>query len=174
MDRRLLIGALTAVGAGALGLGVGLRRHTPQAALPEAVAAFWGSAVSRLDGSDLPLQPYRGRALLVNFWATWCPPCVEELPLIERYFQQHRSNTAVLAIAVDNTAAVQQFLQRMPLSFDVGIAGMAGVALSKSLGNAGGGLPFSLMFDQTGAIVHQKTGKLDEQDLTSWFASVQA
>lgn len=170
MNRRLLLSALTAVGAGGLGVGLGWQRFAPEPALPQAQQEFWASSVSQLNGAELPMSRYSGRALLVNFWATWCPPCIEELPLIERYFQQHRDNTAVLAIAVDNAAAVQQFLQRTPLAFDVGIAGLSGVALSKSLGNAGGGLPFSLMFNASGLITHQKTGKLDEQDLDQWFA----
>ena len=169
LNRRLLVGWLTAVGAGAVGVALGWKRFAPESALPQAQMDFWGSSVLKLNGEDLPMSPYLGRPLLVNFWATWCPPCVEELPLIERYFQQHRATAAVLAIAVDNMPAVQQFLQRVPLSFDVGIAGMQGVALSKSLGNAGGGLPFSLMFNRKGLVTHQKVGKLEAQDLDEWF-----
>jgi thiol-disulfide isomerase/thioredoxin len=103
------MGAFTAVGAGAVGVALGWKRFAPEPALPQAQMDFWGSSVLKLNGEDLPMSPYLGRPLLVNFWATWCPPCVEELPLIERYFQQHRATAAVLAIAVDNTPAVQQF-----------------------------------------------------------------
>ena len=68
MNRRLLLSALTAVGAGGLGAGLGWQRFAPEPALPQAQQDFWASSVSQLNGTDLPMSRYSGRALLVNFW----------------------------------------------------------------------------------------------------------
>jgi hypothetical protein len=88
------------------------------------------------------MSSFRGKLLLVNFWATWCPPCVEELPLLDYFFQENRDkNIQVLGLAVDQPSKVRDWLQATPLHFPVGMAGMGGTELSKSLGNLAGSLP---------------------------------
>ena len=120
-------------------------------------------------GNRLALQGMRGRPLLINFWATWCPPCVEELPLLDAFYRENESKGwQVLGIAVDKLAPVQAFLQRQPLAFPVVLAGMEGLSLSKNLGNQAGGLPFSMLLGADGSILHRKIGKLSEQDLQLW------
>lgn len=117
------------------------------------------------------MRSFLGRPLLLNFWATWCPPCVEELPLLNAFHaRQQARGWQVVGLAVDQPAAVRQFLGRLPLAFPVGIAGFAGTDISRGLGNLGGGLPFSVVFDRQGAVVHQKVGKLSEADLAQWAA----
>ena len=115
------------------------------------------------------MQQFLGRPLLVNFWATWFPPCVEELPMLNAFQAAHGSRGwQVLGLAVDQTTAVRQFLQKLPLVFPVGMAGFAGTEISRTLGNQGGGLPYSVVFDRAGAVLHQKIGKLSEDDLAQW------
>ena len=74
----------------------------------------------------------------------------------------------IVALAIDQPSAVRRFLERMPLSFPVGLAGLEGTQLAKSLGNTSGGLPFSVFFDRNGDISRQKLGQLQPVDLDNW------
>jgi thiol-disulfide isomerase/thioredoxin len=131
--------------------------------------ALWASRFDQPGGGTLVMQTLRGRPLLLNFWATWCPPCVAELPLLDRHYQQHQSQGwQVVGLAVDQPAAVRTFLQKTPLSFPVGLAGAGGVALSRSLGNLAGGLPFSVLLNEAGDVLHRKMGGLSAAELRDW------
>ena len=131
--------------------------------------ALWRLSFDKPDGKTLAMNTLRGKPLLLNFWATWCPPCVEELPLLERFYQDNKGkNWQVLGLAVDQPSAVNKWLQAKPLSFPVGMAGFGGTELSKSLGNLAGSLPFSVVFSATGALLQRKTGKLTPEDLALW------
>lgn len=167
--RRVLTAA---VGVGALGAGAGVawwRFRPADVVMSGAEAAFWDTQFDGPLGETVRLADWRGRPLLVNFWATWCPPCVEELPLLNAF---HASQAAkgwkVLGLAVDQPAAVRRFLQKLPLNFPVGMAGFAGTELSRSLGNLTGGLPFTVVFGEAGQVVHRKIGQVSEADLQLW------
>jgi thiol-disulfide isomerase/thioredoxin len=133
---------------------------------------LWQMQFDTPDGGKLAMQSFKGKPLLINFWATWCPPCVEELPLIERFYSQNKAkNIQVLGLAADKPAAVQTFLKKLPLSFPIGITDLSGIALSKSWGNLAGGLPFSVMLAADGHVMQRKMGKLSEDDLKIWLTS---
>jgi len=155
--------------AAAAGAGVGLWRLRPQAAAPEATHALWEQRFEQPGGGELAMAAFRGKPLLVNFWATWCPPCIEELPMIEAFWREHAAKgLQVVALAIDQPSSVRRFLERQPLSFPVGLAGLAGTELAKSLGNTAGGLPFSVFFAKNGGIYLQKLGQLKQNDLDAW------
>ena len=89
--------------------------------------------------------------------------------MLNAFYQTQRAKGwTVLGLAVDKEAAVSTFLQRMPLTFPIAIAGMQGAALSKELGNSAGGLPFTVLFDRHGAVQHRKMGQLHASDLQNW------
>lgn len=136
----------------------------------EAVAAFWRLSFETLDGQTLPMSSFRGKRLLVNFWATWCPPCVDELPLLDYFYQENRDkNWQLLGLAVDQPGVVRDWLKNRPLNYPVGLAAQSGIALGKSLGNTEGGLPFSVLFDPLGALQQRKVGSVLAQDLAAWM-----
>ena len=165
--RNWLLGAGTL--AAAAGAGLAWWRMSPQAAAPVAQHAFWTQRFETPTGADLAMTSFAGKPLLVNFWATWCPPCVEELPLIDAFWREHASNGyQVLALAIDQPSAVRRFLQRQALGLPMGLAGLGGTELAKSLGNAAGGLPFSVFFNADGSIWRQKLGQLSSDDLSQW------
>ncbi len=166
-SRRWLLGA-TAAGAALLGLGTAWWRNQAPHAVPaaEPVQGFWSMQWDTPQGSKLSMQSLQGRPLLLNFWATWCAPCVEELPLINDFYRQNKSNGwQVLGLAVDKLAPVQGFLKKMPLDFPVGMAGLSGAELGHGLGNAAGGLPFSVVLGANGAVLYRKLGRLHAEDL---------
>jgi thiol-disulfide isomerase/thioredoxin len=166
---------LVAAGAAAAAAGAGLAwwRLQPQEPLPDAVQALWAQQFQTPSGETLSLAAFRGKPLLLNFWATWCPPCVEELPMIEAFWRAHASQGLhVLALAIDQPSSVRRFLERQPLAFPVGLAGLGGTELSKSLGNATGSLPFSVFFAADGRIFAKKLGQLAREDLVGWLSAV--
>ncbi|PUE50835.1 redoxin [Limnohabitans sp. 2KL-1] len=165
---------LTAAGAAAALTGAGLAwwRLEPHAALPGADHALWTQRFETVSADSLNMADFRGKPLLVNFWATWCPPCVEELPLIDAFWREHQAHGfQVVALAIDQPSAVRRFLAKQPLGFPVGLAGLGGTELAKTLGNAAGGLPFSVFFNADGSIWRQKLGQLSKDDLAQWRAT---
>jgi thiol-disulfide isomerase/thioredoxin len=170
MQRRAWLTTGVAAGALAAGAGVAWWRFLPTELAPTAEAAFWANAFDTPSGDGVvTLADWRGKPLLVNFWATWCPPCVEELPMLNAFHAaQSPRGWQVVGLAVDQPSAVRTFLQKLPLSFPVGMAGLAGTELSRSLGNATGGLPFTVVFDAQGLVVHRKIGQVSESDLVQW------
>lgn len=127
---------------------------------------IWALQLAGVAGAPLSLSEFRGKPLLINFWATWCPPCVEELPLLNRFFaENHANGWQVLGIAVDRVDSVQSFLKRNSLKFPVAVDGAGGLALSRALGNPAGSLPFSVVYAPSGDVVYRKIGQLAAEDL---------
>lgn len=164
-------GLLLSAGALAALAGAGLAwwRYSPQLAMPGAEAGFWALQLETPAGQPLALASLRGRRLLVNFWATWCPPCIEELPLLNAFYRENsEKGWQILGLAVDQAASVRSFLGKQALDFPIAMAGSGGTTLSKSLGNAAGGLPFTVVFGADGHILARKIGKVSERDLATW------
>jgi thiol-disulfide isomerase/thioredoxin len=166
--RQLGLGA-AAVAPGAAGVGVAWQRLRPTDVSTEAERAFWLSRFDGPNGETVELAAWRGQPVLVNFWATWCPPCVEELPLLNAFYRANApQGWQVLGLAVDQPSAVRSFLQKLPLDFPVGMAGLAGTELSRSLGNPSGGLPYTIVLGREGTVLHRKIGQVSEADLALW------
>ena len=132
-------------------------------------AALWDMSFEQPGGGTLALAGLRGRPTLLNFWATWCPPCVKEMPLLDAFYRAHQARGwQVVGLAVDQAAPVTDYLARLPMSFPIGLAGSQGVALSRSLGNLNGGLPFSVVFDADGTVAAHKLGAVTPAELSGW------
>jgi thiol-disulfide isomerase/thioredoxin len=136
-----------------------------------AVDALWTLRFEAPTGPELVLAELRGKPLLLNFWATWCPPCVTEMPLIDRFHRERRGQGwQVVGLAVDSPTPVREWLAQRAISFPIGLAGLAGTELSRSLGNSSGALPFTVVFDRSGQPVMRKLGSLSADDLEAWAA----
>jgi len=165
--RGFLAGA--GLGAAALGIFVALQqsnRQKKQEAPSPVAQAFWTRRFTGLNGAELDVARWRGKPLLVNFWATWCPPCVKELPEINQFYKEAKAaGWQGLQVAVDQPDPVKAFLQKTPLDFAVALAGPEGLGLVRELGNPAGGLPFSVAFDTSGDIFWRRLGTSSLENL---------
>jgi len=172
MKRRTLL--MASAGAAAAGAGVGWQLWRPPASaagapLAEAELAFWQSSFTQPDGQTLALAALRGQPLVLNFWATWCPPCIKEMPELDRFAKVFAARGGrVIGLAVDNPTAVRQFLTKAPVGYSIGLAGFDGTELSRRLGNSTGALPFTALFDRRGAVVQRKLGEIGYDELNTW------
>ncbi|MEX8192719.1 TlpA family protein disulfide reductase [Comamonas guangdongensis] len=168
-SRRLWLTGAVAVAAAAAGAGAAWWRGRPQAMGPSAEQQLWSQSFAAPDGRPLAMADFKGRPLLVNFWATWCPPCVKELPMLSE-FAAHQGSRGiqVVGLAIDKPEAVLRFLQRQPVQFPVALVAQGGLGLTRALGNLQGGLPFSVLFDAEGQVRQRKIGELSGEDLANW------
>jgi thiol-disulfide isomerase/thioredoxin len=166
--RRRMLSAVAALAAAA-GAGWSWWRSRPQPVDAAAAEALWSLRLPHPQGGELEMAGLRGRALLLNFWATWCPPCIKEMPEIDRFARAHGQRIAVVGIAVDSAAPVQAFLARQPVSYAIGLAGMAGTELARQLGNSAGVLPFTVFLDAGGRVLQRKVGETRLAELESWL-----
>lgn len=171
--RRRWLAAGVAGVAAAAGAGLAGWRLTPGAAGAGVEEALWMQTFATPEGVPLSMAAWRGRPLLVNFWATWCPPCVRELPLLSEFAgRKAQHGVQVVGLAVDKLPAVQKFLQRQPLGFPVGMAADGGSALARQLGNLNGGLPFTVFLGPDGKLLQRKIGEMTAQDLAQWVKTL--
>ena len=158
-----------------LAAGLGWRSFSEsrrQALVDTTTAGLWHMSFDRPGGEALAMASLRGRPLVVNFWATWCPPCIREMPEIDRFQREFASRGwQVLGLAVDRPQPVREFLARAPVTYAIAMAGFDGTDLSRRLGNASGGLPFTVVFDREGLIAHRKLGETSFDELARWAAA---
>lgn len=121
------------------------------------------------DGKPRTLAEFNGRPLLVNFWASWCGPCVEEMPLLDRFAaEQGENGVQVLGIALDDAEAVETFLEEFPVAFPIVLDTPGPRDSSVQLGNRRSVLPYSVLLDAQGRVLKQKIGAFDEEGLAEW------
>lgn len=171
--RAWLFAGAAAVAASA---GVAWQLHKRQAsptASADLVAELWQMRFAQPGGGELVMASLRGKPLVLNFWASWCAPCVREMPELDRFRRTFASQGwQVVGLAIDNEAAVVQFLGRMRLGFPVALAGIDGTELMMRLGNDKGGLPFTLVFDRQGSLVQRHLGETSYQQLEAWARAI--
>ena len=170
--RRLLAGAAGTAMLAGVGLAVWQQRRSGTQATPggsDDLSPLWALQVAQPEGGQLFLASLRGKPLLVNFWATWCAPCVREMPEIDRFHREFSPRGwQVLGLAIDGPTPVREFLARVKIGFPIGLAGLDGTDLVHSLGNPQGGLPFSVMISANGRVLHRKMGATSFEELAGW------
>ena len=173
LDRRTwALGTGVAVAASAAGVGWAIWRDRKASA---AEAQLWASSFQTPTGPPLVMAAFRGQPLLLNFWATWCPPCIREMPAIDRFAREVASRGwGVVGLAADNVEPVREFLTLRPVSYSIGLTGFAGIELSRTLGNMTGGLPFTLLLGRDGAVLQRRSGEIDAAQLGAWAAALGA
>ena len=175
MKRRTAVLGSAAAASLLAGVGAALWRGGTSTQPSPAIgsADIWTLEFEAVPAATSPVRLVRGKPLLVNFWATWCVPCVTEMPLLDRFAREPATaGWRVIALAVDQRDAVRRFLLERGLQLPVALAGAAGIDLSRSLGNRLGALPFTCVFNSAGTASGQHLGAIDEARLESWVLAV--
>jgi len=154
--------ALSAAGGGWLAYWrYGLR---PSADL--AVETLLTQTLADAAGNNVVLSRYRGRALVVNFWATWCPPCIEEMPELSALASEFAGRGLdVLGIGIDSPDKIRRFAAQWPVSYPLLVAQKTGYELSRQFGNRSLALPFTVVVDRNGRIIERTLGRFQAAEL---------
>ena len=130
---------------------------------------FFNSISKDKNNKSVSLSQFKNRWLLVNFWATWCAPCREEIPELNELFKNNK-DVHLIAIAIDEIGAVNKFLTKTPINYESLISNdIKGVEISKSLGNDRGVLPFTVLIKPNGKIQEVFFGKLNMESLNKYL-----
>ena len=125
-----------------------------------------------LSGGELDSGTWGGKVVVLNFWATWCPPCLREIPLLAEAQRAHPDRLQVVGIAIDTPEEVARFLAEHPLGYPVLLGGTEAVEMSRRLGNRLQGLPFTAVFDRSGKRVYAQVGEITQATLTRELAAL--
>lgn len=178
MNRRLFLYTGAAVVAAAAG-GVAYRRSlapspedttaqqagvSPGVSAPDAAALLWNLNLPDLNGDPQAVSQWRGRPLLINFWATWCPPCVKEMPELQSLHEKY-PGVQFVGIGIDKPENMREFLTKVPVSYPLLVMGAGGVETLRQLGNASGGLPFTVILSEDGSVNRKILGQIQYDDI---------
>lgn len=170
---KILLFAVFAALFTGIGLYVGMQRMQPASPENAAVAALMRSRLPDADNKPRDFAEWRGKTLLINFWATWCPPCVAEMPeLVELQTEMAPQNLQIVGIGIDSPTNIRQFAEKFQISYPLLIAGMEGTELSRQFGNQGGGLPFTVLIGRDGRVRQTYIGRLDMKKVRADLASL--
>jgi thiol-disulfide isomerase/thioredoxin len=166
---RLLAFALVGLLGLAAGLGVAWWKHAERATTAT-TAPLFQARFPDAQGQEQALAQWKGRLLVVNFWATWCPPCVKEMPELQTVAQEYSERgVTVVGLAIDNARAVAAFREQHGITLPLLVAGAGGSELGRLLGNQAGALPYTILIDRKGRIVQSRMGQLDAAQLRLWL-----
>lgn len=124
-------------------------------------------ALPDLSGTVVPLSRFDGKPVLLNFWASWCPPCVEEMPVLDDFARAH-PDWAVVGIAVEPAEAARDYLVEHPVSYTVLVGNADTPDESLQFGNTRGVLPYTVLIGADGRIVKRHAGAFDRSALEAW------
>ncbi|KAB8043680.1 TlpA family protein disulfide reductase [Janthinobacterium aquaticum] len=183
MTRKGFIGcAIVALLFGAMGVYVGMHKKTePAAPVTTTIAPGATGPVTELYALSLPdaagttqaLSQWKGKNLLVNFWAPWCPPCVQEMPeLSEVQGEFAAKNLQIIGVGIDSASNIATFANKVKIAYPVYVSGMSGTELSRHFGNATGGLPFTVLIGADGEVKKTYLGRLKFDQLRADLAKL--
>lgn len=129
-------------------------------------APLFAATLNDLNDKPVALERYKGKPLIVNFWARWCGPCRVEIPELIAIRKAHKGRLEVLGIGIeDNAEAAREFAKAYEMDYPVFVARDKGIPLMQALGNSKGGLPFTIVVDRSGQVVQKKMGIMKKADL---------
>ena len=168
--RQFMVVAGVAVAAAAAGAGVHLGRLTGEAGSAASLNAL---RLSDVAGQMQDMSQWRGKVLVVNFWATWCAPCREEIPILVRLQDKYRGRgLQLVGVAIDQREKVEAFAREFKMNYVLLLGGLETIDVTRQIGNRVGALPFTVVIDRGGKIVNRELGKVKEAPLERLIESV--
>jgi thiol-disulfide isomerase/thioredoxin len=134
--------------------------------LPESVL---DTALGGIDKETHHLSDWRGKLRVLNFWATWCAPCLGEIPLLQAAADEWRQDVVVIGVALDNANDVRRLSQHMGIRYPLLLAEGKGPGLMRSVGNQSGALPYTLLVDGRGNVLQRHFGPITANQLDRWL-----
>jgi thiol-disulfide isomerase/thioredoxin len=123
---------------------------------------FFSAKLTDTNNKVVSMREYQGKILVINFWATWCAPCREEMPELSLLQDKYKNqNVVVLGIAIDEASAIKTFQTQTPVNYQIFVSENEGLPLAERLGNNKGVLPYTLIIDQHGKIAKNYFGKIN-------------
>lgn len=132
---------------------------------------FYQKSFATVQGDNVPFNRYLGSVVVLNFWATWCPPCVKEMPDLDELQHKHPA-VKFVGLAVDTAANVEKFGKKVQVNYDLLVAGHAGIQLMRDLDNQAGGLPYTVVFNRQGIPLKTYLGQINPADLDRYLADL--
>jgi len=162
---KILIACIALV---AFAIGISVNTSRPEAT--DEVSTLLRAELEQGDGVGR-VGDQLGKLTLVNFWATWCTPCRDEMPLFEAMYRLYQADGfTVIGVAIDNPSRSQPFLDSMDISYPILYAEKTGMQLLDVTGNPQGLLPYSLLLDEQGNVLDHVLGTIDEAQIRAWLA----
>lgn len=156
----------------AVGGYFGIQRFELEKAESAAVANFFGQSLLDDKAKSQNLAQWKGKTLVINFWATWCAPCVQEMPeLSALQIQIAKKNAQIIGIGIDSSSNIQEFSAKYRINYPLYVAGMSGTELSRQFGNLAGGLPFTVLLSSDGQVKKTYLGRLKLDQLRADLAA---
>lgn len=157
---------LTAAAVLALAGGIISQTRSNPFEQADATSAALNFTLPDLQDTPRSIDEWKGKILVINFWATWCPPCLKEIPEFVQLQQELADrNVQFIGIAIEDKSPVAAFIKRQPMNYPVLIAGDNGIALSQQLGNVIGAVPFTLIVNSQGQVIHRHPGELTREKM---------
>lgn len=146
----------------AIGLYFGTKRFQPAPPADTAVGALMQLSMKDSGGAQRKMSEWQGKTLLLNFWASWCPPCVDEMPeLVALQEERAGQNFQIVGIGIDSPDNIRQFAEKHHISYPLLLGGLEGTELSRQFGNESGGLPFTVLIAPDGSVRKTYMGRLN-------------
>jgi thiol-disulfide isomerase/thioredoxin len=141
---------------------------------PETTDTVPGFVLATTDGGEADIRDFLGRPLVINFWATWCPPCLREMPLLVDLHRRHGEEVQVVGVAIDRLEPVLEFMQRLEVEYPVLVGEQDAMLAAGQFGDAFIGLPFTVFADADGRILGVHTGEIHAMDMAPIEATLVA
>ena len=180
----VVIYSIVGLAFAAIGAYIGLNSKVadPVVTTPAAVAAphtpsgaLFAQSMNDASGANHSLARWKGKPLVVNFWAPWCAPCVQEMPELNQVALENApKGINVIGIGIDSPANIAEFATKLKIGYPLYVAGMSGTDLGRQFGNTNGGLPYTVLIGADGQVIKTYLGKLKFDELKADLAKLKS
>jgi len=167
-NRGLLLAGVAALLLGLLG-GYGFRHQQQIASAADGLSLGQpGFELLDLTGELRRPDDWAGQVVVLNFWASWCPPCIKEMPeFVALQTEYGEQGLQFVGIAVESEAAARAFLQKVPVNYPILLGELEGIPIAQAYGNTIGALPYTVVIDRDGSISARRPGALTREQLVA-------